>query len=87
MKTLDRRMTGHDDFEKCVDFGNHNIDRFIEVRNWCWEQWGSSCEFEYRKKLSDPNPSWCWLTDEWRIRIYLRSTKEVSCFLLRWGYI
>lgn len=84
MRKLDRRMNGHGSYEKFVEFGKHNFDNFIEIRNWCWEQWGPSCELEFFKNR---NPSWCWLVDEWRIRIYLGSNKEVQWFLLKWGYI
>lgn len=87
MKKLDRRMNGYGDFQKYVEFNKLSLSKFCEVRAWCWEQWGPSCELEYWKQISNPNPAWCWITDEWRIRIYLASNKEAQWFLLKWGKI
>lgn len=85
VKKLDRRMSGHGDFARCVDFSGKEYSRFIEIRNWCWDQWGPSCEYNFWCRISNPNPAWCWLTDEWRTRIYFTSDKEAQWYHLKWG--
>lgn len=88
---LDRRMTGYGIFKFMVKL-HHNvqeINQFIEMRNWCWEQWGPSCEFVfYKNNFAEKNPSWnpawCWANYEFENRIYLTGDKEGSWFLLKW---
>lgn len=78
-------MNGHGDFARCVDFRAIEIQKFIEIRNWCWEQWGPSCELNFWYKIQSPNPKWAWLMDEWRTRLYFGSDKEAQWFHLKWG--
>ena len=81
-------MKGYGYFTRCLDFTKREQSRFIEIRNWCWATWGPSCEYEFWHP-NPPNhlgnPSWCWITDEWRLRIYLTGDKEVQWFHLKWG--
>lgn len=59
-----------------------------EIRNWCWETYGSSCELERWLDIPDEsvgkNEHWCWHTnfDNWKI--YLRTEKEANWFKLKW---
>lgn len=85
VKKLDRRMKGYGDFSRRVDFFHKDVEQFIAVRKWCWEQWGPSCEIEFYRQQSNKNPSWAWLVDQWRIRIYLATDKEAQWFHLRWN--
>lgn len=85
VKKLDKRMSGYGDFTRFVEFTGKEFARFIEVRNWCWEQWGPSCEYDFWCRIGNRNPAWCWLTDEWRTRIYFASDKEAQWYHLKWG--
>lgn len=84
LKKIDRRMNGFGDFQYKVGYLRyHDRYKFIEIRNWCWEQWGPSCEYEFWKL--DINPSWCWIIDRNELRILLASTKEAQWYSLKWG--
>ncbi len=78
-------MKGHDEFKRCIEFSRSEVEKFIEIRNWCWDQWGPGCEIDNFYKIQNPNKSWCWLIDEWRTRIYFASDKEVQWFHLKWN--
>lgn len=83
---LDRRYAGSQDFKYYVNF-NKLVEgnSFIEVRNWCWEQWGPSCELDLWYRVGqNGNPAWCWMSDDWKTRICFRSDKEYSWFILKW---
>lgn len=84
VKKTDRRTSGHEDFKRFVEFSNDEQEKFINCRNWCWDQWGPSCELEFWETIKNKNPAWCWLVDNWRIRIYLATEKEAQWFYLRW---
>jgi hypothetical protein len=65
------------------------LKHFHEVRQWCVETWGMSCEREHYLTIleTDPtilNPHWCWHTEFYDVKIYLASEKEVMWFKLRW---
>ena len=79
---LDRRMNGYGDFKYSVRFAFSEKDRFCEVREWCWEQWGASREFDIWD--AGKNPAWCWTMDSYRIQIYFAGDGEYQWFLLKW---
>jgi hypothetical protein len=90
-KRLDRRMTGYGNFTHVADFsygrGDHRL--FVEARNWCQEQWGTSCEIDlWTEHLDLQNPAWSWergsFNKNYRCRIFLVSEKEAQWFSLRW---
>ena len=56
---------------------------FVEIRNWCWSQWGPSCELRFYE-TEWTNPQWCWDTEHDKLRIYLQSDKEAAWFKLKW---
>jgi hypothetical protein len=84
LEKLDRRMKGHGDFKYKIAY-RHMAERlkFIEARNWCWEQWGPSSEYVFWDATI--NPSWCWEINEWETKILLASDKEVQWYILKWG--
>ncbi len=62
---------------------------------WCWETWGPSKtlklwykDLDHNKVLNPDavshNEHWCWEMDENQERIFFRTDKEFSLFLLRW---
>lgn len=85
LKKLDRRMNGFGNFTHFVDFRKAERKQFLEIRNWCWEQWGPSAELEHWDKIEDGNPAWAWDNREYDMRIYLAEQQQVSWYILRWG--
>lgn len=81
IKEIDKRFTGGDKFSYCIDFNYRDGNQFIERRNWCWETWGPSCEYKFVK---EGNPEWCWISDNYRNRLYFRGTAEINWYKLRW---
>jgi len=79
---LDRRMNGYGDFKYTARFMLTEKDRFCEMREWCWEQWGPSREFNLWS--ADKNPTWCWHMDDYRMQLYFATDKEYSFWLLKW---
>lgn len=68
---------------------------FYSWREWCWNTWGSSKELDswledFRHMQSSNsaishNEHWCFQHNQYATRIYLRTDKELSMFLLRWS--
>ena len=83
LKKLDRRMSGYGKFTHYMEYSHKEANEFIRCRNWCWEQWGPSCELDFWYKHT-PNEKWCWLVDQWRTRVYLRTEAEAQWFALKW---
>ena len=79
---LDRRMNGYGDFKYTVRFTFSEREKFCEIREWCWEQWGASREFNLWDATK--NPAWCWNMDQYRIQIYFAGEGEYQWFLLKW---
>ena len=79
---LDRRMNGYGDFKYTVRFAFSEREKFCEIREWCWEQWGASREFNLWDATK--NPAWCWNMDQYRIQIYFAGEGEYQWFLLKW---
>lgn len=107
IKKLDGRNTGHTYFKYSVQvysdyllFKNRAVDNyFFEMREWCWQTWGSSKELD--EWLSDKpftttniivpvepkcqNVHWCWKNESnSKNRIYLRDDAELVMLKLRW---
>jgi hypothetical protein len=83
LQKLDRRMSGHGEFTHYMEYRPKEAAEFIKCRNWCWEQWGPSSELEFWYKTKT-NENWCWMVDQWRVRVYLRTEAEAQWFLLKW---
>ena len=83
MKTLklDKRYNGHTIFKYGIQFHKSEAKKFIEVRNWCWQNWGPGAEIEHHQL--EPNV-WSWECSQWNRRIYLQTEKEYNWFILKW---
>lgn len=82
VKELDRRYTGGNYFNYCLDFYYKQGPMFCDVREWCWEIWGPSCELKFITQ--DKQYKWAWITDNHRTRIYFRDIEEINWYKLRW---
>ena len=69
------------------------VDRllaFNEVRTWCWETWGSACNYDESIYLTDSkesstvNKHWAWDEKFGACRIFLVSDIDKTLFALRW---
>jgi hypothetical protein len=85
LKRLDRRMNGYGTFKYCVNFNYVTTQDFCDIRKWCAEQWGNSDDLEFIEKIKNPNTTWCWVNDQYTMRIYLATDKEAQWFGLRWS--
>ena len=81
---LDRRYNGYYMYEYFVEpWARDRLEaaqQLIALRNWCWETYGSSAELEYTKR----GDTWAWESTYDKKRIYLKSSKELMLFKLRW---
>ncbi len=96
IKKTDKRHTGYDEFGYVVDVQPPSLGRrterildFLEIRQWCWETLGASCEREHwlelnAKKAGTLNQRWCWHTDFGNFKIYIRTEADVNWFKLKW---
>jgi hypothetical protein len=94
---LDRRHTGYQHFNYMAvpnwqQNWNHVdlTDTHRLMRQWCWETFGPSCEYdEYRSLFGhrDINTRWCWLSsaENRHPRILIQSEEDKNWFLLRWS--
>jgi len=82
---LDRRYTGGRQFDYAVEFTHPYKDGelFCEAREWCWQTWGPGRELKFVDINS--KDSWCFMTDNYRTRIYLSNMQEVEWFTIRWS--
>ena len=85
LKKIDRRMNGYGMFKYCVNFNYVTVQNFCDIRKWCSEQWGASDDLEFIEKIKNPNMAWCWVNDQYTMRIYIATDKEAQWFLLKWG--
>jgi hypothetical protein len=99
IKKTDKRMSGGDRFRYYVDIklvgfppGSPNtINKFFELRSWCWETWGPSREVDqYHIKKEgwydqDLSTNWSWINDQHKVRLYLASDAEAALFMLKWS--
>ena len=94
-KKLDGRNLGYGYFKYYVvplDFKKNARCYFHEMREWCWNTWGSSkelCEWVLDEKTTDhtsscKNSHWSWQNDDYYRRIYLRTDEDFMFFKLRW---
>jgi hypothetical protein len=92
VKKLDKRNKGCDQFKYYIRTnGLTGPQVFHEIREWCWQTWGSSKEiFEWLNDqnrltpVSCQNAHWTWQNDDYYRRIYLRTDQEYTMFNLRW---
>ena len=86
MKThkLDKRHLGFGVYKFAADFNYKELEKFCEIRAWCWSQWGSSCEVDTVIKVFPNPPVWAWIKDDFRTKIYFQTEKEFQWFTLKW---
>ena len=101
VKKTDKRYTGSNVFGYVVDIRNtpfpvihtklnksQKFSQFHQVRDWCIQTWGMSCEREhYLQLFADGlavNTHWCWHTEFYYTKIYLHSDKEANWLKLKW---
>jgi hypothetical protein len=84
LKKLDRRNKGYDNFKYMAIFNHKEKEKFCQIRNWCWEQWGAGCEIDFFHTVTSRSNEWSWLIDEFRMNIYIATDKEYQWFLLKW---
>ena len=96
---LDKRYTGYQYFTySVIAVWNPNwrdaadrVATFCEMRTWCWETFGPSCELSEFMKLANRedgvNPRWCWVHkyESTPARILINSEEDKNWFVLRWG--
>jgi hypothetical protein len=81
---IDKRMNGFLYFKYKIQFvKTYDYMKFFEVRNWCWDQWGPSCELNLWHRCNY-NDHWAWETVDNTLRIYLKTDKEASWLSLTW---
>lgn len=90
---LDGRHTGNRHFKYMVQ-PNYEVDNhklFIDMRQWCWDQYGKSCEYRWYNNILAENPEfnrrWAWEVYNYgrQCRIYLNNQEDVNWMILRWG--
>jgi len=79
---LDRRHTGYSNFKYAAQFIPKEKHKFCDIREWAWTQWGPSCEMEFWDSIR--NPRWCWVVDQYKIKIFFATDAEYQWFLLKW---
>jgi hypothetical protein len=88
IQTLDLRHAYNRSFKYRVQIINRSvserIDRFVELRNWCWNTFGPAAE----RDMEYFDNNWAWHaerdTDYSKIFIYFASDRELSLFKLKW---
>lgn len=89
IKKLDKRHTGQNCFKYIIKKSYNDIEDFNAIREWCWDQWGPSCELESYLKLNGTHKStnghWAWVSEYGNRRIYLVDDKDATIFALKWS--
>lgn len=96
VRKTDKRHTAHNRFAyyveiKAVEPLEYKLvmEKFFELRQWCWETWGASREVDQYSSLEggwseDQNPLWAWVNDDHRARIYIAKPEQAAHFTLKW---
>jgi len=96
---LDRRHNGGLFWKYYITLPNRSFPRnerepmnnFFQMREWAWQTWGPSKELlEWMADRTNEsalcqNEHWAWQSDKYHTRLYLRTDKELSFFMLRWS--
>lgn len=66
------------------------IKEYNDLRKWCVDTWGMSCDRTHYLELVDHDPAylnthWCWHTEYNELKIYMKSDKESNWMKLRWS--
>ena len=95
---LDGRYNGHGYFKYFVTTVSHpqlaygyrswvKLDH-ITLREWCWQQWGPSCEWDMYRIMQYHelhNTDWCWDADDYKLRILLADDMQATLLSLAFG--
>jgi hypothetical protein len=84
LKKLDKRHKGHGQFKYMASFTQREKEKFCQVRNWCWQQWGPGCEIDFYPNVTSRSYEWSWVSEQYRMNIYIATDKEYQWFLLKW---
>lgn len=101
-KKIDKRYKAGHHYKYIIKFSirrgssltvGDSIKKFNEVRQWCIDTWGMSCEVDDAWAMIDVEkngidyPVWCWLNDRTygNRLIYLKTDKEYMLAQLRWN--
>lgn len=105
IRKTDARFTGSDLFHYVADVTaeryaipvigslparmTKRLTDFNEVRAWCIQTWGMSCERSIyldiaKTDTSSLNTHWTWHTEFGETKIYMATDKEVNWFKLKW---
>ena len=89
---LDRRYNGHQNFAYMAEPHvarltmpfprNMKTLMFCHLREWCWSQWGPSCELHLHRLNGSKDVDWCWESEYNKLRIYIRSDEQLALFTL-----
>jgi hypothetical protein len=96
IKRTDKRHTAFNRFKYYVEIKHDEwserhivIEKFYELRLWCWETWGPSREVDQYNveyiDAPDKNDHWGWLNDAYRARLYLGGPEDAAYFTLKWA--
>lgn len=98
VKKTDKRHTASDKFkyyaivkkEHYTEPTGLALEKFYEIRAWCWETWGPAREANEPRTAEnswqgDKNDHWSWINDPYRARIYFTGKDEAALFTLRWS--
>lgn len=85
LEKLDARFNGFPEFRFKLTIHSNGtpsyraarLRDFCIVRDWCWHQWGPSCEWDIWRQVAG-NHHWCWDTADARMRILVRGTEEAA---------
>lgn len=92
LEKLDGRHKGLNRLKYRILIHGTTTDRFqtfLQIRQWCWDTWGPSCEREIFLPLANNNPGsndWAWHFEEkfQACYIYLSGSKQLELFSLKW---
>lgn len=99
VRPMDRRFIGTGEWAWIVDVhgdisGPRNISHrliiFNQIRGWCWNTWGPSCERDLYLSIlknssnRDLNPHWAWNTEFNHLSLYLKTDQELALLKLKW---
>jgi len=60
----------------------------ITLREWCWQQWGASCEWDMYHVMRAHechNTDWCWDADNYKLRVLLKDDEHAALLSLAFG--
>ena len=85
---LDRRYKAHPHFHYYVEpTGWPKGNNYLELREWCWAQYGPGCHVDMRTAYHVPEAAekykWVWHDEE--LRLYFKDGPELSHLRLAWA--